>query len=130
MTLVARVLVGLVALFFVVWGFRFLFTPEAMATEFSIVPSGVAGLATIRGDLGGAFVAIGVLALRGLRVGAARWLYVAAGIIGAIALGRVVGFVIDGMVPTTVVPFVAEVVFVAVLLFGARQLAGSTQSKN
>ena len=54
MTLIARILAGLVALFFVVMGLRFYFTPETLAAEFAITPVGVAGLSTIRGDLGGA----------------------------------------------------------------------------
>ncbi len=122
MTLLARILASLVALFFVVWGMRFYFTPDAMAREFSIVPLGVAGLSTIRGDLGGAFIAIGVLIALGLQSSAPRWLYAAAGIIGAVALGRVVGFVADGTVPNSVVPFVVEVVFIVVLLAAARRI--------
>ena len=127
MALFARILAGLVALFFVVWGMRFYFTPDAMAPEFSIVPLGVAGLSTIRGDLGGAFIAIGVLIALGLQASSPRWLYAAAGIIGAVALGRLIGFVADGTVPNSVVPFVAEVVFIVVLLAAAR-LIGRTRT--
>jgi hypothetical protein len=122
MTLFARILIGLIALFFLVWAFRFFFMPEAIATEFSIAPLGTAGLSTIRGDLGGAFFAIGAFSLLGLRAGGAWWLYAAAAVIGAVAIGRAIGFAFDGMLPTTVVPFVIEVVFVVVLLFGARTL--------
>ena len=67
MTILVRTLIGLIALIFVAWGLRFIFTPEAMAAEFAITPSGVAGLSTIRGDLGGAFPAIGLFAAMGLR---------------------------------------------------------------
>lgn len=122
MTLLARILVGLVAAFFLVWGLRFYFSPDAMAAAFSIAPSGVPGLSTVRGDLGGMFVAVGVLAAAGLRRGSHRLLYTAATIIGAVAFGRFVGFAFDGTPATSVVPFVAEVVFVAILLFGALRL--------
>ena len=105
---------------------RFYFTPDAMAPEFSIVPLGVAGLSTIRGDLGGAFIAIGVLIALGLQANAARWLYAAAGIISAVAFGRVIGFVADGTVPNSVVPFVVEVVFIVVLLAAARRIGRVT----
>ena len=123
MTLFSKILVGLVALFFVVWGVRFYFTPEAMAGAFSIVPSGVAGLATVRGDLGGAFMATGLFAVLGIWKGAAHWLWAAIGVIGSIAVGRIVGFALDGTDPMTIVPFVVELVFIAVLFFGARRLA-------
>ena len=56
----------------------------------------------------------------GLQSNAPRWLYAAAGIIGAVALGRGIGFVADGTVPNSVVPFVVEIVFIAVLLAAAR----------
>jgi Domain of unknown function (DUF4345) len=121
-TVVGKFLVGLVALFFLVWGVRFIFTPEAMAAAFSIVPNGEAGLATVRGDLGGAFVAIGAFAALGLWQRDAHWLWAAMAVIGAIAIGRIVGFAFDGFEPMTVVPFVVELVFIAVLLFGVRRL--------
>jgi len=123
MTLLARILIGLIALFFLVYGLRFFFTPDAMAVVMFIAPTGAAGLSTIRGDLGGAFFATGVFALLGMRHQATHWLYAAAGIIGAIAFGRLFGFVFDGTVPNAVIGFVVEVVFVVVLLVGARQLA-------
>ena len=122
MTLLARLLAGLVALFFLVWGLRCYFTPDAMAIEFGVAASGVAGLSTMRGDLGGAFVGIGALIAFGLRSGASRWLYGPAGIIGAVMLGRIVGFAADGLVPNSVVAFAVEAVFVAVLLGAARAL--------
>ena len=123
MTLLARMLIGLIALIFLVFGLRFYFTPDAMAVEMFIAPAGAAGLSTIRGDLGGAFFATGVFALLGMRPNATHWLYAAAGIIGAIALGRLFGFVFDGTAPNAVIGFIVEVVFVSVLLIGARQLA-------
>ncbi len=128
MTLLARILVGLVAAFFLVWGLRFYFSPDAMAAEFSVAPSGVPGLSTVRGDLGGMFVAVGLLSAFGLRRGSHRLLYTAATIIGAVAFGRFIGFAYDGTPAPTVVPFVAELVFLAILLFGAMRLRmGSTQ---
>jgi hypothetical protein len=127
MTWVARILVGLVAAFFLVWGLRFYFSPDAMAAEFSIAPSGVPGVSTVRGDLGGMFIGVGLLAASGLRRGSHRLLYSAATIIGAVAFGRVVGFAFEGTPVTTIVPFVAELVFVAILLFGAVRLRAESR---
>jgi len=122
MKIVARILVGFVALFFVVWGLRFYFTPLDMATEFLIAPTSSGGWSTVRGDLGGLFIAVGVFAALGLRTGYARRLWTAATIVGAVAFGRLVGLATDGPTETTVVPFVAELVFIAILAFGARIL--------
>ena len=122
MTFLVRTLIGLIALFFIAWGLRFFFTPEAMAAEFAIVPSGAAGLSTIRGDLGGTFVAIGVFVAMGLRPGARRWLYTAAALIGAIAFGRAISLVLDGTPPAAIVPFSTELAFVAALVYAARRL--------
>ena len=122
MRVLAQILVGLVAAFFLVWGLRFFFTPDAMAAAFSIAPSGIPGVSTVRGDLGGMFVAVGLFAALGLRRGNYRLLHAAATIVGAVAFGRVIGFAFDGTPMTTVVPFVAELVFIAMLLFGAHRL--------
>jgi len=122
MTILVRTLIGLIALFFIAWGLRFFFTPDAMAAEFGIVPSGVAGLSTVRGDLGGAFLGIGLLAAMGLRRGARHWLYAAAGLIGAIALGRAIGFAFDGAPQAVVIPFSTELAFIAALVYAARRL--------
>jgi hypothetical protein len=109
-------------LFFVVWGLRFYFTPQAVAAEFFVTPLDAGGLSTVRGDIGGMFLAVGGFAALGLRNGYARWLTTAAAIVGAVALGRVIGFVADGPAPTAVVAFVVELVFIAILVFGARTL--------
>jgi uncharacterized protein DUF4345 len=124
MTAFVRVLVGLVALFFVVFGLRFVLTPEAMAGgDFAILPVGVPGLATVRGDLGGAFLAVGIFAILGLVNRARTWLYAAAIVVGTIAACRIVGFALDGLNRVTLTPFVVEVVMVAILLTGARRLS-------
>jgi len=125
MKIAARILVGLVALFFLVYGLRFYFTPQSMAAEFAVTPIDLPGLSTMRGDLGGMFIAVGVFAALGLRSGHARRLYTAATIVGAVAFGRAIGFVLDGTAPTTFVPFAIELVFIAILAFGARVLRES-----
>ena len=97
-----------------------------MAAAFSIAPAGLPGVSTVRGDLGGMFVSVGLFAGLGLRRGAYRSLHTAATIVGAVAFGRLIGFAFDGAPIATVVPFVAELVFIAVLLFGAQRLRTET----
>ncbi len=127
MTFLVRTLIGLIALFFIAWGLRFFFTPEVMAAEFAISPDGTAGLSTIRGDLGGTFLAIGLFAAMGLRRGARHWLYAAAAVLGAIAFGRAIGFAFDGTSPAVIVPFGVELACGAALVYAARRLRSEDQ---
>ena len=122
MVVVVRIVLGLIALFFIVFGLRFVLTPDAMAAEFFVSPLGVAGLSTVRADLGGAFVAVGSFIVLGLRSGASHWLYAAAIANGAIAAARIVGLAVDGVVEHAVTATVVEVAFAAMLLIGARRL--------
>jgi ribonuclease Z len=122
MVWVVRVALGLIALFFVVGGLCFVLTPEAMAAEFFITPLGVAGLSTVRADLGGAFIAVGSFIGLGLRPGATQWLYAAAIATGSIAIARIIALVADGVDEHSVAACVVEVVFLALLVIGARRL--------
>lgn len=122
MTFLVRTLIGLIALFFLALSLLFIFTPETMAAEFAISPSGAAGLSTIRGDLGGAFLAVSLFAALGLRRGARQWLYAAATLLGAIALGRLIGFAFDGIPSAVVIPFTTELALIAALVYAARRL--------
>jgi hypothetical protein len=122
MIVVVRIVLGLIALFFIVFGVRFVLTPDTMAAEFFITPLGVAGLSTVRADLGGAFIAVGTFVVLGLRPGATLWLYAAAITNGAIAAARIVGMAVDGVVEHSVAAAVVEVAFAALLTIGARRL--------
>jgi hypothetical protein len=123
--IVIRVVLGLIAAFFIVFGLRFMLMPGAMAAEFFITPVGVAGLSTLRADLGGAFIGVGACVAIGLFTRGVQWLYAAALILAAIAVGRLVGFVTDGTAQSAIAALLAEVVFVVLLLIGARRLGTS-----
>ena len=109
-------------------GLRWMFAPYGIAAEQSITLGDVVALNTARGDLGGAFVAAGVLCAIGLRTGQGIWLQAVAVIVGSVAVGRVVGMVSDGFATSSLVPFAVEVVMVAVLLAAARLPAPGTAS--
>lgn len=126
MVLIMRIVVGLIGVFFLVFGLRFMATPADMAVQFFVEPLGIAGLSTIRGDLGGAFLATAFFLFLGLGTGVMLWLRAAAIIIGTIALGRLVGFVFDGATPDTLLPFAVEAVFVALIVIAARRLRAAT----
>ncbi len=58
---VARGLAGLIALLFLVFGFRFMFMPEAAMASAGLEAVNNLGLATIRALVGGSFLTFGVL---------------------------------------------------------------------
>ncbi len=118
-----RVVVGLIGLFFLVFGLRFVFTPADMAAAFLLAPDGIGGLSNIRGDLGGAFLAVAVFTALGLRPGGAHWLYAAATVNLTIAAARIVGFLVDGTTEAAVTAFMFELVFAALLVIAGRRLS-------
>ncbi len=58
---VARGLAGLIAILFLVFGFRFMFMPEAAMVSMGLEAVNNLGLATIRAFVGGSFLTFGVL---------------------------------------------------------------------
>ncbi len=121
MTTLLRVLLVLLAGFFVLMGIYFVSAPLEAKQLFAIEPVGVLGLNTIRGDLGGLFLAFGAFATLGLRNPGAAWLPALALIMLTIAFGRLTGLVLDGFDPQALVLLVVEVL-TAALAFGAHRL--------
>lgn len=106
-------LVGIIGLFFVVMGFRWIFTPEVPAVDFAVVAQGITGLSTLRADIGSLFLCTGIFSLLALFFSryAPVLLFCSATLMGVAAFGRFVGFILDGVSQTTVTPFIAELVF-------------------
>lgn len=125
MDLAARILVSLVTLALLGLGLRTLFTPRAMLDNFAVDPRGAAGLNTIRGVIGGLFLAAVAMLLTGLLTGQGPWLLAVAMLLGAVAVGRVVGLVADGPTKAVVPPLIVEVVMVGVLVGAHVQLAAA-----
>jgi hypothetical protein len=77
------------------------------------------------------FLAGGILCLLGTRwrPSSAGFLYAFAILMGAVALGRVIGFVVDGPDALTVVPFVVEIGFIAVTWLLARKQSSDLVAK-
>jgi hypothetical protein len=125
MALVLKILVGVVALLLALLGVRWMFMPESVAVELGIVLGSAEALNTARGDLGGMFLAAAGLCALGLRSGDGRWLQAVAAVIGCVAVGRLVGIVLDGFSATAGTSIAVEVVMVAILLSAARPPAAS-----
>jgi len=101
---------------------NFLFDPLAGAAQFAVVPEGIRGLNTVRGDLGGLFLGAALLLGTGLLRGQTVWFLAVAVVMGAIAVGRLLGFALDGWSGNSVMEFAGELGIIAVLVLAHRVL--------
>jgi putative intracellular protease/amidase len=123
MTLVLRIALALFAVVFLLVGVALGLMPLLAAPGFAVTASGIAGLGTLRADLGGCFVGLGVFTLAGLRPGHAGWLAVPLAFVGAFLGLRLLHLGFDGVSEAGVRSTVVEAVLVALLLAGRRVLA-------
>jgi len=118
-----KVGVGLVALLLAFLGVRWMFVPQGIAAEMGITLAGPLAFNTVRGDLGGMFIAGTILCVLALRSGEGRWLQAVALVIGCVATGRFIGLLVDGFATMAAISIVVEVVMVATLLAASQQLS-------
>lgn len=114
---VVRTLIILLSLLLLSIGLRWLFLPETMTTQAAVIPNGLLGWATFRADFGAFFVVggiTGILATLKTR-GANYYLICCAMLIGFAALGRLIGFVSDGVPAGGVTPLIVELTTLALL---------------
>ena len=104
-----------------------MFTPEAMASEQNIALSGPAALSHMRGDTGGAFFAVGALALLGLFRKQPGYLEAVALIMVCIVAGRLYGVAVDGFDPSVGIAMAVELVIAAATYTTARGLRASAR---
>lgn len=115
MELTLEILVGIAAAFLLGLGLMSMFAPRRMLTNFSIEPVGSAGLNSIRSVFGGLFLACVLLLAFGLVSGQAQAFLAVAVIMGAVAFGRVVGIVSDGLDKSVIPPLIVELVIAGLL---------------
>ena len=118
MTTLVQVLLGVIALMTLGLGAKSMFAPKSMLDNFAVDPRGKAGLNTIRGVIGGLFIALMSMVVTGLVTGETLWFLAVAIVLGVVAAGRVVGLAADGFEKAAVPPLVLESVMVAVLVSG------------
>lgn len=111
-----QILVGLTGLPLLVLGARSMFAPRSMGEPFAITPRGAAGLSTIRSVPGGLFFASVAMLGLGLTTGQTQWFLSVAMVMGAVALGRMVGIVSDGLDKAVLPPLVVELVIGSILV--------------
>lgn len=101
---------------------RWLFAPEGAANEMGIVLSGPASFSHLRGDTGGAFFAVGVLALLGVFRREPGYLEAVALIMACIVAARLYGIAVDGYQVQIGVAIGVELVTGAAAFLTARAL--------
>ncbi len=116
MQLTLQILVGLATTMLLGLGTMSMFAPRRMVKNFAIEPIGVAGLNTIRSLIGGLFIASVALLVYGLASGETLGFLAVALLLGAVAVGRVVGLLADGFDQAVVPPLLVELVIIAVLI--------------
>jgi hypothetical protein len=126
MTLALRALLALAGLLLLGAGLGLALLPAQLAHDFAVASTGVAGLGTLRANLGGRFVALAAFLFAGLRPGRAHWLLVPLGFIGLILVLRLVHLVLDGTSGAGLRSTGVEIVLVALLAAGRRALGRPT----
>lgn len=122
MRLPLQIVLWLLALLFLVMGVGFLIDPVSAAGDMGLEPMTIAGMNTLRGDFAGLFLAMTAMLALGLLRREPVWLLATAVLLGTIALGRLLGFALDGTAQQPLIAFAVEVVSVLLLLIAARQL--------
>lgn len=121
MNRVCRFAAALIGVFLTFNGLQLALFPHTAEKGFFVSASGIAGLSTIRADMGGTFVALGLTILMGLRRRANPTLLTfPAIIIISIAGARLVGFALDGFASHSIIAFAGEVAFALVLVTASR----------
>ena len=127
---IPRILTGLMGLVLALpFALRWLFAPEATSAEHGITLVGPAALSHMRGDTGGAFFAVGALALLGLWRREPGYLEAIALIMVCIVAARLFGLALDGYHPQVGVAIGVELVTAAVTFATARQLRAARASE-
>lgn len=116
MEMTFQILVGLAGAFLLGLGLMSMFAPKRMVTNFAVEPIGAAGLSSIRSVFGGLFLACVALLAFGLLTGQTQAFVAVAIVMGAVAFGRIIGIVADGVDKSVIPPLVVELAIAGVLV--------------
>jgi hypothetical protein len=118
MVLLARLLIALIAVFFLVSGLGFWFAHDQLTAQFAIQTQDVLGRASIRADFGGFFLGVGIMSAMAAWRQSPAWATGAALLLGLAFVGRVVSIMADGPATGGTVPMLVEAGAIAILLWG------------
>lgn len=116
----SRVVVVLAGALFASVGFGFWSAPEYAGQAFNLEAIGVAGLVSLRAELGGLFVGLAALCLAGAATKRGSLLVAAASLVGAIAIGRLLGMIAGGSATAQLLSLSIEAAAIVALLVFAR----------
>lgn len=117
MTLISRILVGLLGLLTLLPVMQHWFNVDALVAERGLQAVGDIGRANIRADVGGIFLGIGLFAMIAAAKQSRTWLLAAMLLTASALLGRFVSVAIDGYSARVGSPMLVEAVVIAIYLF-------------
>ena len=121
MTTVARILVLVPGVLFLVTGLRWLLAPAAVAPEFGLVLGSGIGLSSQVGDMSAFFLTLAVCILMGLTTQRSIWYYPPIILLSLTAIGRTLAWLLhDAALATALI--VSEVVVALILFLASRYL--------
>ena len=126
MKLIARILLGLVALFMLVNGLRLMFAPAGALAGLLVETSGAEGLSNVRALWGGAITAIGLSVLIAAITCKIENARPAVLFTFMLVIARVIGMITDGMFDRAII-FAAVPVAVFLVLLVAHKLLDKVQ---
>lgn len=116
MELALQVLAGLLCIPMLALGLGSMFKPAKMLEGFALQVEGTVGLNTVRGIMGGFFVGMAAMIIRGLMTGDSTWFVAVAYAVTIAFIGRIIGAMTDGYHKALLRPLAIEVIIVAVML--------------
>lgn len=120
MTLVPRILVGLIGLLSLLSTAQHWFGIESLPSESGLQAIGDIGRANLRADVGGFFLGIGLFAIIAAWQQSRVWLAASTLLVGGALLGRFVSVAIDGYSPRVGSPMLVEAIVIATFAFAYR----------
>ena len=123
MELVLQILPAIATLMLTGLGLMSMFAPKRMLKNFAIEPIGTPGLSTVRSVIGGLFLGSVTILIHAQMTGQTIGFLAVATLLGAVAVGRIVGILMDGFDKAVVPPLVVELVIIAILVTAHGQMA-------
>jgi len=118
-----RIAVVLMGIAMLLGAIGFIFSPDAMEAQFSVVASRIDGMGTLRADLGGLFLTLALFTLYGSRPGKGAWLVVPAVFMLTAILGRSVHMLVDGLSEPAIRSTGVEIICLGLLEAARRRLS-------
>ncbi len=119
-----QIVIGILAALVLLQALWMVFDPQVTEDAMGIEATNgnLLGLSSLRGDIGGLFLGMGLMLALGLWQRNATWFLAVALLMGTIAFGRLVGFVADGVTGMAMANFIIEIVVIGLMWLAHRQL--------